>query len=226
MKKLISVSLVMIFIGISIVKSQDCTFYFPSKPGTVMVVNHYKDKDKLTGTSKTKILEATGSAIKFSGEYYNDQNKLVNSGDYEVKCKNGEFVVDMSSFTRNMPILNNPNMKVDIQIDTLSIPSDLKPGMQLKDGAVRMTMTNAGVAMMKITIKIINRTVVDFEDVTTPAGTFNCAKITYDVESEGMMSTHTKAVEYVCRHAGVVKTESHDSNGKLLSYSLLNSITE
>ncbi len=226
MKKLLTLTIIALIFGINNIKSQDCTFYFPQKPGTILIINHYKAPNKLSGTSKTKILEATGSSIKFSSEFINDQGKSLNSGEYEVKCKNGEFVMDMSSFTSNMNLSAYKNMKVDIQTDEMTLPSDLQPGQQLNNGEIRMTVSNQGLTLMKTTTKIINRKVVDIENVTTPAGTFQCAKITYDLETQSIVNIHSKGVEFVSKQAGIVRSESYDSNNKLQSYSVLNSITE
>jgi hypothetical protein len=226
MKKLITLNIITLLFGISNVKSQDCTFYFPQKPGTVMIINHYKTNDKFSGTTKTKIIEATGSSIKFSSEYINDQGKSLNSGEYEVKCKNGEFAMDMSSLTNKMNLSAFKNMKTDIQYDEITLPSDLQPGEQLNNGEVRINISNNGMTIMKTTIKITNRKVVDIENITTPAGTFQCAKITYDVETQSLVTTHSKGVEFISKQAGVVRSESYDSKDKLQSYSVLNSVAD
>ncbi len=225
MKSLL-ISCIVLILGMNLCKSQDCTFYFPQKQGTILVVNHYKAGDKLSGTTKTKIIETSGSSVKFSSETYDDQGKMLNSGQFEVKCKNGEFMMDMSSFTSNMNLNKFKNMKVDMQYDEITLPSSLSPGQQLNNGEIRINVTNEGMAIMKMTVKIINRKVVDIENITTPAGTYQCAKITYDVENQGMVTTHSSGVQYISKQVGIVKSEYYDANKNLKSYSVLNSVTQ
>ena len=81
-------------------------------------------------------------------------------------------------------------------------------------------------ANMTMTIKILNRKVESKESITTPAGTFSCFKITYDMESSTKimgMNTNVKlsSIDYLAEGIGVVKTESYDKKGELSGYSLL-----
>ena len=79
---------------------------------------------------------------------------------------------------------------------------------------------------MNMSVRISNRKVEAQEDITTPAGTFKCFKITYDVDSKVIFKTQGKGVEWISQQVGTVRTESHDSKGKMLSYSLLSEIKE
>ena len=79
---------------------------------------------------------------------------------------------------------------------------------------------------MTITIKILNRVVVGMEDMTTPAGTFKCAKISSDMESKIMVTSKTKLIEWVSEKVGSVRTESHDQKDKLLTYSVLSAFNQ
>ncbi len=213
-------------IGITTVQSQNCTFYFPKKQGTTLVLNHYKAPEKLVSTTTTKVIEQSGDSIQFSSTINNADGKLINSGLYVVKCKNGEFVMDMSSFTNSMNLAAFKNMKTDIQSEDMSLPSNLQPGLQLNNGEVRITVSNQNMTIMRMTVKIINRKVIDVESVTTPAGTFQCWKISYDIDNEGMVTTHSKGIEFISQNQGIVRSESYDSNNNLQSYSVLNSFTE
>jgi hypothetical protein len=68
---------------------------------------------------------------------------------------------------------------------------------------------------------MFNRKVEALESITTPAGTFECYKLTYDMEIKSMIKMTVKATQWVARNVGAVKTESFDKNGKLVGYSLL-----
>jgi len=68
---------------------------------------------------------------------------------------------------------------------------------------------------------ITNRKVEAIEDITTPAGTFTCYKISSDVETKMMMKISIKSVEWYAKNVGTVRTESYNNNGKLTGYTLL-----
>ena len=75
---------------------------------------------------------------------------------------------------------------------------------------------------MRLTINITNRKVVGVESVTVPAGTFECFKITYDMETKLGFKASSSAVQWLNKGAGSVKTESYDKKGKLLGTTVLN----
>jgi hypothetical protein len=89
-----------------------------------------------------------------------------------------------------------------------------------------MNVSNQGMTMMNMVTKISNRKVDAMEEITTPAGKFNCAKISYDVETKMMMLIHMKGIQWISQKVGVVRSESYDQKGKLVGYSVLASITQ
>ena len=75
---------------------------------------------------------------------------------------------------------------------------------------------------MSMDMDITNRKVEGKESVTTPAGTFECYKISYDMFSKmSIMKMNFKNIEYLSENSGVVRTESYRSNGSLMSYTVL-----
>lgn len=211
-----------ILAGICLVEAQNCTYYFPVKVGASLVTKHYNDKDKLTSTTKSKVTEQTGNKVKFKAESYDSKDKLLSSGDYEVRCENNEFVMDMNSYF-NTDAYKNMEVKVDSK--AMSIPSSLNAGQKLNDGEINVTISNPGMNMI-ISTKITNRKVEALEEITTPAGKYKCAKITYDIETKMGMVIKTKGVEWISQKVGIVRSESYDQKGKLMSYSVLSSFSE
>ena len=74
---------------------------------------------------------------------------------------------------------------------------------------------------MNITMNISNRKVDAVESITTPAGTFECYKISYDVAMKMMMNMKSKGVEWYAKGVGLVKNETYSSDGKLLGSNVL-----
>ena len=131
----------------------------------------------------------------------------------------------MNSFLNPEQMGAYENMEVEIDGDFLQLPSDLQPGMTLPDASVAIKMKKSGIEMMSLTILIFDRQVEKFESITTPAGTFNCAKIVYGVQSKmGQaipINVKTSGAEWLAKGTGMVKSEQYDENQNLMSYSLL-----
>jgi hypothetical protein len=114
------------------------------------------------------------------------------------------------------------NMEVKITGDMLDIPSNPIAGQKLKDGTLNIALSSeGGPAFMNTTITITNRKVEGIETITTPAGTFECVKISYDVETKMLFTIHTHAVEWYAKNTGMVRSENYNSKGKLDGYTVL-----
>lgn len=103
-------------------------------------------------------------------------------------------------------------------------------GASLKDAEIKITMKtkNGGnpMPMMNTTIKVTNRKVEAKESVTTSAGTFECYKISENVEFKSLFSIKVKSVSWFSFEAGNVKTESYKDNGKYMGKTELTEITK
>ena len=109
----------------------------------------------------------------------------------------------------------------------MEIPSKLTVGALLKDVNIKFSFSsNDGSPMppINLTLKITNRKVELKESVTTTAGTFECYKITEDVEMKSIFTSNFKSINWFSFEAGNVKTESYKGNGKFLSKSELTEI--
>ena len=226
MKKIVSLTSAAMLLMAFTVNAQDCTYYFPVKKGSTTEMKSYNEKDKLTGSSKTLVTEKSSNSVKYTSESFDAKGKSVAKGDFEVKCENGEFVLDMKQYLKGMDLSAYKDMDVKMDSKNLTIPSKLTAGQKLNDGEMNMKISNQFMTLMNLTIKITNRKVEGFEDVTTPAGTFKCAKITYEIESHVMVTTHSKGIEYISEKAGVVRTETIDEKGNKTGYSVLSALTE
>jgi hypothetical protein len=205
-------------------QAQDCTFYFPAKSGTSLETKTYNSKDKLAATVKSKVLDVSSNSIKFNSEVFDDKGKSLSKGDYEVKCESGEFVVDMKTYLKDLDMSKYQNMEVNVEAKNMSIPKKMEAGQKLNDGEITIKISNNGFKILTMSVKITNRTVAGIEDVTTPAGTFKCARISSDVESKTLFTVKSKLNEWVAENVGTVRSESRDQKDKIQSYTVLTSI--
>jgi hypothetical protein len=116
------------------------------------------------------------------------------------------------------------DMEVKVETEDMHMPGSLKAGDVLDDGEMTMKISNQGFTFMTIKVKVYNRKVEAIENVTTPAGTFECAKISYDIDTKVGIAAKFKGIEWTSKNVGVVKSESYNSKGKLQGYTLLTSL--
>ena len=202
-------------------KSQNCNLYFPSREGAVSEMASYNAKDKLEGTTKTVIIKketgADGITIQFESVYKDKSGDEKNKGHYKVRCQNGIFYFNMDNM---MPQNGADPSSMEVKADEMEFPANPQIGQTLKDAKITMTM-NAGMMKMEMSVAITNRKVETFEEMTTPAGKFNCYKLTYKVKTHMMADVETSVTQWIAQDIGVIKTENYDKNGKKVAYSVL-----
>jgi hypothetical protein len=198
------------------------------KEGTEIVMTHYNAKDKVQSTDHQKILtkavEGGKITITTEVESFDDKDKSVFKRNLTYICDNGIFFFDMQSFMNPEALAGFKDMKMSVSATNLEFPNSPSAGQTLADGNVSISISNEGVQLMNMTVKVFNRKIEAVENITTPAGTFSCYKVTYDVESKVMFKVSSKGIDWIAKEVGVVRTESYDSKGKLVGYSVLTSL--
>lgn len=206
---------------------QDCTFYYPEKKGAVLEYKSYDQKNNLTGTTRSQVKDFVKNGNNLSAvietEAFDKKGKPLGTNEFTVKCENDVFYIDMKNFMNPQAMEAYKDMEVSVKSDNLQMPSNMKVGDQLNDGSLDITISNAGIKMMSMTTTITNRKVDARENITTPAGTFDCYKISYDLTTKMMMTIRLKAVEWFAKDVGMVKSESY-RDGKLSGSTVLTSI--
>jgi hypothetical protein len=205
--------------------ADECSMYVPAKEGSETELKNYSDNDKLTGRSVTKVVAvrktAKGQEVELKSESFDKKDKAVSTSSYVVSCENGSFVIDMKSMVSQEQMASFKDMQVNIAADKLDIPANPQPGQALKNGTVKINSVSDGPINLNLSIVITNRKVAAIEDVTVPAGTFKCVKITYDAESKMMFTIKTKGVEWYAKDVGLVRSETYNSKDKLGGYTVL-----
>jgi hypothetical protein len=221
---LFSLLLVFIMLGL-MVQAQDCSFY-PVRAGAIMGYQSIDAKGKITGTSRITILgkDQQGNATVYNvkSESFDEKNKPLTTNEYAMKCEDGVFSVDMKSMIDPKSMEGFKDMEITFSGTDMTYPQSLSVGQSLPDANVTMGAATGGLSLMKMTINITNRKVEALESVTVPAGTFECYKITYELESKMGIKVLTNGVQWINRGAGAVKSESYDKKGKSLGSTILN----
>ncbi len=211
------------------ISAQDCIFYYPDVEGAQIELTHYDNKNKVTGKSKQEVIliERAGSSaiVKIKNKYYDQKDEFVFENEMEVSCKDGVFYIDMDNYLNEQALAGYKDMEMEIKGDNLEFPPAMKVGDVLDEGTVTLSFNTPGMSMMNMSTTIKNRKVEAIENLTTPAGTFNCYKISYDVETQTFLKNiKSKAIQWYSENVGLVRTESYNQSGKLDSYSVLTGI--
>lgn len=154
----------------------------------------------------------------------------LSTSELDWKCENGTLHFDMKSMNLMMDNgqqmnMGDAGMNVDITGDKLDLPSELELGRTLKDVTYNVKMTMSGITIMNRTFNIKERKVEAEESVTTPAGTFNCYKVTFLTVSEGGIGAGTtKSTMWYAKDAGLVKAENYKEDGKMMNRQVLTKI--
>jgi hypothetical protein len=205
--------------------AQDCEAFYPMKEGAYVEMKSYDEKNKLTGTVKNTVIkkEVMGNNVTavVDVKSYDDKDKLTFTNQIEMSCKDGVFYIDMKNFMDPQSTESMKDMQVSMQSENLEIPSNMQPGLMLKDGSLTMSIETGAMKMAGLTIRIINRKVEAIENVTCPAGSYSCYKISQDIETKTMFKNTTKSVTWYAKDVGAVRSETYNSKGKLMGYSVL-----
>jgi hypothetical protein len=125
-------------------------------------------------------------------------------------------------------MMQNAAIKLEVSGDALELPSNLAVGQTLKDATFHLKGIMGEVKLMDRDFIIKERKVEDKETIETPAGKFDCFKVSYLTETTGMMGkTRTlKSVTWFAKGPGMVRNESYDEKGKRTGYMLLTAYTK
>jgi len=228
MKKIILVSLLIsLFFADSF--SQDCFKYFPTDEGTSLEYTSYDKKDKPTSTSIRTVLDKRSSGdsviVKYQVEATPVDADTTMTHTYDISCVDDKLLIDMSSYMNSESYGAYSGMDIEVDGTHLDMPSNPTVGQNLNNGNLVVKVMNNGMPMITITSVISNRKVAAIETITTPAGTFETIKITYDMVVQiGFIKTKGSAAEWYSEDYGIVKSENYDKRGNLESYELLTKI--
>jgi hypothetical protein len=223
MKKLLL--LILITFGVVTLKAQET--FFPTTEGKVLVYKNFDKKGKETSTVKYTITNISADGdnmdITYLCESLDNKENLVFKEEITIHKKGDVIYLDMSNFINKAAFQQEGEIPAEIQVsgNNMEIPSNPNPGDILPDASVEMAL-KMGFVNMKVAADITNRKVEGIEDVTVPAGNFNCYKFSGDVSSVALgMKVKSKTLDWYAKGIGTVKTESYDKNGKLQSHTEL-----
>lgn len=212
----------LIFVS-AFVKAQDCNQSYYAKKGARMEMTEY-DKEK----QKKSVTVTTIEDVKLVNSGFTSKFRQVKSdaGGNVSEDKTCTFSCDANGQKLGLGV-NDPKTNAELAALYPTIPETGK--VILPDINYTIEKEEDG-KKAKLSMIISNRKVTGTDKIKSPAGSFECLKLTYDLKIKlklGIISLplDVSVVEWYSREVGVVRTESW-MKGKLEGYSLLTSVSK
>lgn len=210
-------------------RAQNCSTYYPIEEGVRLEYKLYGKKDKLEGTQWQEFTEVTSTAGGVEATvqmgFANAKGKEEFTSSYSMSCNDNVVHIDFESLLSSAMLLQQEQMEAEITGTDLELPNNLEVGMELPDADVQMKL-NMGAMNMNMEVNTTDRKVEARESITTEAGTFDCYVISSNTQSKMMMADKTFPSKlWLAEGVGMVKTETYNQNGKLISRMELSGIS-
>ncbi len=224
MKALIII--IVFFITTPLLAQSNCSKYYASKPGRKLIHKVFDKRERHSMTTEYNVESATSSGIQMNFNLWDKRGEHITGGKLELGCENRTTYLAPESIMTDL-LSQYEDMEYTVTTtDRLAIPNHLEIGQTLPDASASISL-NAQILAINFDIVLSNRKVIRREQVETPAGTFDCYVITYDNEMRGRVaSRHYQCTDWIAEGIGMVKQETYKSNGRLMSKSLLNEVTD
>ena len=211
------------------INGQDCNSALVMKKGNVLEYTSYTKKGKEDGKTIHETLSSNQEGNKFTAiiksTASDKKGKNTFTVEYKAMCQDGLFSIDMTRFFNTAQLSqygDEGQFEVEMDGNVLEFPYDMSEGTELNDGNFTVRVNSNDFTIVTMTFDITNRKVVGKESIKTPAGTFDCLRVTYDFNSKaGIIKFKGSAAEWYLKDKVIVKSESYNKNGKLLGYSEL-----
>jgi DUF3108-like len=220
-----------------VLDAQDCAGYYYLTDNSSFIMTTYDRKEKESGVITYKISnvskDGNTTTADFNSEAVDAKGKTISKGSGKYKCSNGIIYVDarVSLPSEQMEAYKNMDVKADEVY--LEYPANMTIGQDLADGNFKMTISKDGSTFSNVTFKQVNRKVESKETVTTPAGTWECFRITSEGQFKASIGDsgigipfNFKSTEWFAPGFGIVKTETATKTGKLAGSSMITSVTK
>jgi len=189
-----------------------------------MTITNKKGNESGKMTYTISNVKKTGSSTTatINSEFVDAKGKTITKGTNNVKCENGMMQMDMKVF---IPAAQQEQMKsgtANANDVYLEYPANMQVGDQLKDGKLSMDYESGSGLKSSIDISITERKVEGKETVTTPAGTWECFRITAHNKIVSKIAgigipINMDVTEWFAPGFGIVKTESKTGKTEITS---------
>jgi hypothetical protein len=192
--------------------AQDCSQYMFMKKNRVIESTSYNKKGDVLRkvvSTVTNITTTNGvTTASVSAEYFDKSGKSDGKKSIAYKCDGSKFMMDIGGGGTGKAGASDK-----LSVSSLEYPTDMKVGDHLS-GATSEMENKIGGTITTATSQITDRTVVGKENITTPAGTWSCLKITYKttvtLKGYKMAPQTIESAEWYAPNFGIIKFQIMD----------------
>jgi len=225
MKKYIVLGLIALFTAHHSQAQSNCSSYYPLVDGANFQYTNYDKKGKEDGQITYKVTDVQSSGSTTNATMMmemTDKKGRAYTSDYEVTCEGDVIKIDFKSLMNEQMLSQMGDVEMDISGTDVELPNNLSVGQELPDANMEVKMKMGGGINMNTNIETLNRKVEKQENVTTPAGTFDCYVIYSETKTKMMMTNQTFPSRiWLAEGVGMIKQESYNKNGKLMGSMVL-----
>jgi len=213
--------------------AQDCSGFFPTDEGTVMISSNYDANKSLLSTMTYRVGKtynnALGNSSTIAYVLKDASGKVMDDGNIDASCQDGVFYMKMNNMGMLPEMMGTITDQTELIGDFLDYPNTFADEPFNQTFAMtggEFTIRSKADKKADTRVRVYNRHYEGNEKVTTPAGTFDASKISFDFEVTKNNKTMTyKGTEWYGMNAGIIKTETYDTKNNLLSYTELSTLT-
>lgn len=224
MKKLF-VILFAIFIFQKTTNAQTCG-YLLLKNNAEVEMSMFDKKGNPSGKIIYQVLSSNGTEAKVKSKVFNEKGKELTNAEGIYKCDGNNFSVEMKAMLPGdqAKSMNMKDMEVKTNNATLNYPTTLTVGSKLADNEFTADTYTGGMKLMSMGLKVTDRKVEGKESIVTPAGKFDCYKITSNQSIKSIFNFNMQTIEWFAPNIGVIKTEVY-RKGDLTSTTTITKIS-
>ncbi len=217
---------------VTMAQDDGCMQFFPTDEGTVMVSKSYDGSNNLISTMTYKINKAynyqSDTEVEIGFTLADSKDKVIDQGTLKARCDNGIFYMNMINRALSPDVMKLLGSDTELVGDFLDYPNtfaDEPYSSTFGMGGGTFTIQSKKDKKERMTVRVFDRSYLKNEQITTPAGTFSAAKVTFNFETtKDKKTTSYKGTEWYAPNAGIVRTETYDKSGKLQSYTVLTTL--
>jgi hypothetical protein len=232
MKKILA-TLLSLFV-ICKLTAQDCKgYYYLSSSQVEMTIYDKKGKENGKAFYQISNVKKSGGSTTadFTSNMVDEKGKTVSTSTGKYKCSSGILFVDARIAMPQDQSAAYKDMEIKAPEIYIEYPATMSVGQELKEINFKMEAYNKEKLHSTTNFDQVNRKVVGKESITTPAGTYECWKITYDGKLKATVAPmnigipfNFKGTEWFAPGFGIVKTETYNKNGKLIGSTLITKV--
>jgi hypothetical protein len=206
--------------------AQDCSnYYFLQNNKTIEMTISNKtgiETGKMTYIISDSKKNGGSITTTINSEFFDAKGKSISKATNNMKCENGVMQINMKTFIPPPQLEQIKTESTTASDAYLEYPANMNVGDQLKDGQFNMDYESTSGLKSSIEISITERKVEGKETVTTPAGTWECFKISAKNKIDSKISNigipiTMSVTEWFAPEFGIVKTESKTGKTEITS---------